>query len=72
LPNRILLDLDDPELILSKFPRYWRGLNEEQRRRKLGDVVERVLLDLDGKELTIQFKEGIELIVERLSQESAC
>jgi hypothetical protein len=41
-------------------------------KRKLGGVVELVYLDLDGKELTIQFKEGIELIVEQLSKESAC
>lgn len=70
LISSVLLEADDLELIASKFPEYWGGLDETTRLHRLVDLVERILFHFHVGELTIQFKDDLASIIDKLSSKA--
>jgi DNA invertase Pin-like site-specific DNA recombinase len=62
----VLLETDHPDLSSSGFRGYWKSLSEVQQKQQLMNLVERVILNFDANELTIQFKDGLDAIISQL------
>lgn len=70
LISSVLLEANDPELIASKFSEYWEGLDETTRLHRLVDLVERILFHFHVGELTIQFKDDLASIIDKISSKN--
>jgi Tat protein secretion system quality control protein TatD with DNase activity len=64
--DSVLLETDHPDLSSSGFRGYWKSLSEVQQKQQLMNLVERVILNFDANELTIQFKDGLDAIISQL------
>jgi len=62
----VLLETDHSDLSSSGFRDYWKSLSEGQQKQQLVNLVERIILNFDANELTIQFKDGLDAIISQL------
>lgn len=67
LVKTVLAELEEPDSNHSGFTAFWRGLTDQQRKEMLGELIERISFSYSTKELTIQFKAELDLIISQRS-----
>jgi DNA invertase Pin-like site-specific DNA recombinase len=66
LVKQVLMEIEESDCSNSGFSTLWRGFTNQQRKERLSDLVDRVFFNYAAKELTIQFKTGIDSIIAQL------
>ncbi len=66
LVKQVLMEIEESDCSNSGFSTLWRGFTNQQRKERLSDLVDRVFFNFEAKELTIQFKTGIDSIIAQL------